>query len=413
MWKIRKDSGEILHLRPMNISSKGTLVFEGSKFISKDEFNDAYAIKSGDVLFNNTNSKELVGKTCYIPNNINAGYSNHITRIRTMEILNSQYLAIILQNLYERGYFLNLCNKWVGQAGINNKVLSGVKIPLPPLSVQEQIVAEIESYQKIIDGAKQVIDNYKPTIKIDPEWEMVELGEVCDVNAEAINPAETFGEKEFIYIDISSVENETGFIKYDNILIGKQAPSRARRKVRNGDILLSTVRPNLKAFGYVNFENVDNCVASTGFAVLTPKNAENKYIFYIIFQNYVLNQMITAMGKGAYPSINQNDVNALKIPLPPLEVQQRIVEQIDEEQAIVNQNKRLIEIFEQKIKDKISEVWGEEKSPKENGNIIKLPESSDMLTMKYAARNCTDKFIDAVKRHKKGDKGDPELEEYR
>ena len=69
--------------------------------------------------------------------------------------------------------------------------------------------------------------------------------------------------------------------------------------------------------------------------------------------------MITAMGKGAYPSINQNDVNALKIPLPPLEVQRKIVEQINEEQAIVSQNKRLIEIFEQKIKDKIAEVWGE------------------------------------------------------
>jgi len=57
-------------------------------------------------------------------------------------------------------------------------------------------------------------------------------------------------------------------------------------------------------------------------------------------------------------------------------------------------------------------VWGEEKSPKENEDIIKLSQSSDNLTMKYAARNCTDKFIDAVKRHKKGDNGEPKLEEY-
>ena len=53
---------------------------------------------------------------------------------------------------------------------------SKIQIPLPPLSVQEEIVAEIDGYQKIIDGARQVVENYKPTIKIDPEWEIVELG---------------------------------------------------------------------------------------------------------------------------------------------------------------------------------------------------------------------------------------------
>ena len=52
-------------------------------------------------------------------------------------------------------------------------------IPLPPLEIQEQIVKEIEGYQKIIDGAKMVVENYKPTISIKPEWKMVELGEVC------------------------------------------------------------------------------------------------------------------------------------------------------------------------------------------------------------------------------------------
>jgi hypothetical protein len=57
---------------------------------------------------------------------------------------------------------------------------SQLEIPLPPLEIQQQIVAEIEGYQKIIDGAKQVVNNYKPTITINPDWEMVELGTVCD-----------------------------------------------------------------------------------------------------------------------------------------------------------------------------------------------------------------------------------------
>lgn len=54
-------------------------------------------------------------------------------------------------------------------------------VPLPHLDVQKEIVAEVEWYQKIIDGARQVVDNYKPRIQIDPEWTMVELGGVCNL----------------------------------------------------------------------------------------------------------------------------------------------------------------------------------------------------------------------------------------
>ena len=57
------------------------------------------------------------------------------------------------------------------------------KIPLPPLSVQQEIVAEVEGYQKIIDGARQIVENYKPKIKVDESWEMVELGEMCEITS--------------------------------------------------------------------------------------------------------------------------------------------------------------------------------------------------------------------------------------
>jgi len=124
-------------------------------------------------LFNNTNSKELVGKTCYISNDLNAGYSNHLTRIRTKDTLNSKFLSIILQRLFETGYFINLCNKWIGQAGVNNKALADVAIPLPPLEIQQQIVAKIETEQKIVEGCRELIKIYEEKIKvvIDKVWE--------------------------------------------------------------------------------------------------------------------------------------------------------------------------------------------------------------------------------------------------
>jgi len=168
-----KEIGEILHLRPMNISSKGDLILEGSKYIKKEEFDPSFSIKKGDVLFNNTNSKELVGKTCYVYKDLpNTGYSNHLTRIRTGSKLNSYFLSLILQGLYQKEYFLNLCNKWVGQAGINNKILSSLFIPLPPLEVQSRIVECIEAERKVIEGCRELIKTYEEKIKrvIDKVW---------------------------------------------------------------------------------------------------------------------------------------------------------------------------------------------------------------------------------------------------
>ena len=74
------------------------------------------------------------------------------------------------------------------QGNISPSQILDYEIPLPPIEVQEEIVRELEQYQKIIDGAKQVVDNYKPVIDIDPSWEMKELGEICEIlNGRAYN----------------------------------------------------------------------------------------------------------------------------------------------------------------------------------------------------------------------------------
>lgn len=243
------------------------------------------------------------------------------------------------------------------QPQITRASLSPFKIPLPPITVQTEIENKIEQYEKIIAGAKQIIENYKPQIDIKPEWEMVELSTIAEVNKKSIDPIEAFGESEFCYIDISSVENETGLISFNNIIPTKDAPSRARRVIKTGDILLSTVRPNLKAFAFIE-SLPEKCLASTGFAVITVNsNTNSKYLYYCLFNEFVLNQMYDRMDKGSYPSINQTDVNALKIPLPSLSEQDFIVAQIEKEQQLVNATKELVNIYEQKIKDEINKLW--------------------------------------------------------
>jgi type I restriction enzyme M protein len=150
----------IPHIRPMNITDAGLFTWEGVKRIHATEFagNEDRTIRQGDVLFNNTNSAELVGKTCLIPEDINGGYSNHMTRLRPAEDkADATYLATALHSLWRTGYFGQLATRWIGQAGVNTKTLASVRIPLPPLEEQKKIVAEIEAERRLVESNRELI----------------------------------------------------------------------------------------------------------------------------------------------------------------------------------------------------------------------------------------------------------------
>ena len=157
----------IPHIRPMNITEDGRFTWSGLKCITKEDYfgKEDYSLMPGDVLFNNTNSKELVGKTCLIVEHINGGYSNHMTRIRVNERCVSAFLAYILHNSWHRGEFRERSNKWIGQAGINTKSLSEFLIPLPPLQVQEKIVAEIETEQVGVEVCRDLVKRFEGKIR--------------------------------------------------------------------------------------------------------------------------------------------------------------------------------------------------------------------------------------------------------
>lgn len=335
----------------------------------------------------------------------NQGFKNII--IKDKNKVNTYFCALMITRLKDR--MIQLASGGTFKE-ISKTNFSSLRIPLPPLSVQEQIVAEIESYQKIIDGAKQVIDNYKPTIKIDPKWEMVELGEVARFEYGYTASAQDTGEVRFIRItDI----DENGLLKKENEKFIDLNNESKKYLLSKEDIIVA--RTGATYGKTVLFlEEYDAVFASFLIRINLNKDIILPKYYWIFAQssNY-WSQAKSLVSGGGQPQFNSNVIKQIVVPVPPIKTQESIISQITKEMDIVNQNKRLIEIFEQKIKDKIAEVWGVEKSPKENEDIIKLSQSSDMLTMKYAARNCTDKLINAVKRHKKGDKGDPELEEYR
>lgn len=310
-----------------------------------------YIVNNGDILigmdgeFNTT-----------IWNGGNALMNQRVCRItKTTNVLKEYVFHLIQKKLKEIEKETNA----VTVKHISVKQILDIEIPLPPIEVQEEIVRELEQIQKIIDGAKQVVDNYRPVIDIDPKWEMNELSNIVSVNNECGNPLELFGEGTFTYIDISSVESKTGKINLENIISTDDAPSRARRIIKKGDLIISSVRPNLKSFGYIDFNPIKT-ISSTGFMVVTPSSKiDGLFLYHLFFNDFLQNQMISKMEKGAYPSINQTDFNKLEIPVPPIEIQQSIVKRIESERQIIEGNKKLIEIYTQKIEDRINKIWGE------------------------------------------------------
>ena len=118
---------------------------------------------------------------------------------------------------------------------------------------------------------------------IPEEWECIKLMEIANINPESITD-KTYKDYAFYYIDLSAV-NE-GKIEFPtNKIIFSRAPSRARRIVKKDDILLATVRPNLKGFAYISFE-VNNLICSTGYAVIrSKKGVASLYIYYDLFSH--------------------------------------------------------------------------------------------------------------------------------
>ena len=189
-------------------------------------------------------------------------------------------------------------------------------------------------------------------------WPVVKLSEVCDINPDTIIPATKYPNSTIFYADISSVSNGDGrFLGYNKVG-SSEAPSRARRGIRVGDILLSTVRPNLKAFTILK-EAPERALASTGFAVLRvrPDIVEPGFILALIRSDESVRQMIAMMGKGSYPSINQSDVASIEVPLPPLEVQRDLVAEIEGYQRVIDGAHATVVTMEQRIQDTVGRVW--------------------------------------------------------
>jgi type I restriction enzyme M protein len=324
------------------------------------EVSERNTIKNGELLFSWSGSRGT-SFGAHIWNGGKAVLNQHIFKVCFDE---SKAIKMYLLHALNRAVTEveeNL-HGGVGLVHITKGDLEKIKIPLPPLEVQKEIVAEIEGYQKVIDGARAVLDNYRPHIPIHPDWPIIQLGEICSFkNGMNFNKASSghlvkiIGVSDFqsnLYAPLANLQE-----------VNLDAPIADDYLVKGGDILFVRSNGNPDLVGRsVIVPPPSEPTTFSGFTIRGRIGDERALpLFYAhFFKSRDFAEMMKTVGQGAnIRNLSQGILNALKIPLPPLSTQQAMVAEIEAEQALVAANRELITRFEKKIQATLARVWGE------------------------------------------------------
>jgi type I restriction enzyme, S subunit len=190
-------------------------------------------------------------------------------------------------------------------------------------------------------------------------YPLVEIGDLVSV-VKKWNPRQSKTNELINYIDIASVNRETKEVEDVMEVFAHEAPSRARQLVMDGDVLVSTVRPNLNAVAHLKTE-FSGATASTGFAVLRPNSKKvcDRYLYYWVRSPYFVQDMVRRSTGASYPAVSDSIVKAYNIPLPPLEEQKRIAAILDKADAIRQKRKEAISLTEELLRSTFLDMFGD------------------------------------------------------
>ena len=245
----------------------------------------------------------------------------------------------------------------IGVRGVTRNYVANMQIPLPPLEVQREIVEDIESSQRVINGAQMVLDSYHPHIPVHPEWPVIPLPDACLIQRGKFShrprnePRFYGGEYPFIQTgDI--VRSRGGRVTYTQTL---NADGLSVSKLFQPPVVLVTIAANIGDTAVLDFPA---CFPDSIVGLVPRENVDARFLeFAMREQQEYLNDIAP---QSAQKNINIEILKALNISLPSLDIQRAIVAEIEAEQALVNANRDLITRFERKVEATIARIWGDE-----------------------------------------------------
>ncbi|WP_422372619.1 N-6 DNA methylase [Hoeflea sp.] len=321
--------------------------------------------RNGSILISRMNTEALVGASAYV----SGDYPNLFLPDRlwqtviSREDVVSRFVHLIISSPTYRNKISAVCGGTSGSMkNIAQSQFLALEIPLPPLEVQREIVAEVEGYQRVIDGARAVLDNYRPHIPVDPEWPVAAMVDICTSITDGDHQPPPKADEGIPFVTISNLD-ETDGVKFEKTFFVPREYFDALKETRRpiaGDLLYSVTG----SYGVVVPVNGSRefCF-QRHIALLRPSNE--------IMSGYLLHFLRSPAGKKqgdeaatgvAQKTVSLKALREFQVPLPPIDMQSAIVAEIEAEQTLVNGNRELIARFEKKIDAAIARVWGEAKA---------------------------------------------------
>ncbi|MES2219413.1 MAG: N-6 DNA methylase [Acidobacteriota bacterium] len=348
----------------------GSVNLEKTKF-TNDEVNPESFLHSGDILLSHINSFDHLGKAAiFLGNDSDVIHGINLIRlVPDTSRIDPRYVIRIFKTRRFLDTVKSFAQKAVNQASVKTSDLREIQIPLPPLEVQREIVAEIEGYQKVIDGARAVLDNYRPHIPIHPDWPRVPIEDLVADEPHSMK-AGPFGsalKKEFYvptgYKVYGQEQVIRGDAKFGSYYVDEQKYRELEScKIKAGDVLISLVGtygktlivPDVHELGIINPRLLK--------LTLCAKKMIPRFFVAAFAQESVMSQVQHMSYGGTMDILSLKVLKNLRLPTPPIATQQTIVAEIEAEQALVNGNRELITRFEKKIQATLARVWGEHES---------------------------------------------------
>ena len=344
-------------LRANNIvNDTSTLGLSEIKLVSESiKFSDDKKLQTNDIFIcMASGSKDHIGKVAFITSDTDYHFGGFMGAVRAkLEHIEPAYLFYQLRH----NRFNDYLREQIIGANINNlgtKLFYQFRLPLPSLEVQREIVAEIEGYQRVIEGARAVIDNYRPQIVVDPEWPIVELGDICDNILSGGTPStknEEYWKGDIPWITSADIVN-IKTAEPRRYITEEAIRGSATNLIEAGNIIVVT-RVGL---GKLFKNDFDVCISQDSQGLMIKDGINADYLVYVL-KDKVENFKNISQG-STIQGVTKKQLSEIQIPLPPLEAQCALADEIEAEQSLVAANRELVERMEGKIRAAIGRVWG-------------------------------------------------------
>ena len=245
------------------------------------------------------------------------------------------------------------------QPNISQQIIRDLEIPLPPLEVQRRIVAEIEGYQKVLDGARQILAGYKPRVEVSSDWPTVEVAEVAEFK-NGVNYSKESAGTGIKVLGVRHFQSHVVAPLDDLDEINPEGVLSDGHILEDGDLIFVRSNGNKQLVGRCLLVQPKGLrLTHSAFTIrmrLDRKHCEPKFYAFLFRLPEFRAQM---MGGGAnINNLSQDILKAIEIPLPPLAEQRRIVAELDAEAAQMEAVRSLLPRFEAKIQRVLDRVWG-------------------------------------------------------